>query len=128
MTILKTVLHTREFALSNSVIVLFVSVLVSMKINRKHYSPSDLYNSAMPLNKIISSSVVHLFLSFHSHFTFPLCSSSQKIIIRFLLSFSFSFPQVNKVVLYCYWRIITHQCSVKNPHSLLLLRIVFVFL
>ena len=30
-----------KFALSNSVIVLFVSVVVSMEINRRHYFQSD---------------------------------------------------------------------------------------
>ena len=38
----KTVFCSWEFALSNSVIVLFVAVAVSMEINRKHYFWSDL--------------------------------------------------------------------------------------
>ena len=35
------VLCSREFALSNSVMVLFVSVVVSTEINRRHYFQSD---------------------------------------------------------------------------------------
>ena len=38
----KRVFCSREFALSNCVIVLFVSVVVSMEINRGHYFQSDL--------------------------------------------------------------------------------------
>jgi len=32
-----------EFALSNNVIVLFVAIVVSVEINRRHYSQSDLH-------------------------------------------------------------------------------------
>jgi len=38
----KMVFCSQEFALSNSVIVLFVSIVVSMEINRRHYFRSGL--------------------------------------------------------------------------------------
>ena len=42
MAMLKNSLLSQEFALSNTVIVLFVSVAVSMEIDRRHYFWSDL--------------------------------------------------------------------------------------
>ena len=41
----KIVFSSWEFALSNSVIGLFVSVVISMEINRRHYFRSDLHTS-----------------------------------------------------------------------------------
>jgi len=38
----KNTFCSREFALSNSVIVLLISVVVSMEINSRHYFQSDL--------------------------------------------------------------------------------------
>ena len=49
-----------EFALSNSVIVLFASIVVSMKINRRHYFRSDLRsnNSGVASIFILSKKIV----------------------------------------------------------------------
>ena len=44
VTMLKIVLCSWEFSLSNSVLVLFVSIVVSMEINRRHYCRSNLCN------------------------------------------------------------------------------------
>lgn len=42
VTVLKIVFYTWEFAVSNRAIVLFVCVVISMKINQRHYFQSDL--------------------------------------------------------------------------------------
>ena len=49
VTVLKIVFCILEFALSNSVTVLFVSGVVSMEINRRHYFWRDLHNCSMLL-------------------------------------------------------------------------------
>ena len=64
VTTLKNSFSSREFAPSNSVILLFVSVVVCMELNRRHYFQSNLrkyiyyrIDFSLPMHEIINTIV-----------------------------------------------------------------------